>query len=359
MGTERSNCLEMTALSILHAQMSAHPLSLRASHYKSAWPLRGSAIEPYASFMEPQSLSVTFGGHQTFSFRHGWLEKGFRAIGEAADVFGAEDAIVRLGVGKNMVESIRHWCVLAQLIENDADDGAKRARSYRPTDIGSRLLDPESGWDPYLEDDASLWLIHWLLVSNPVRRTVWQVVFAHFHKPEFSKAELSDFLKSFLERYEIRVSASTLARDLDCFLKTYVAPASDSEFTEENFDCPLADLGLIRQSPESDTFHFDVGPKYSLPPAVFYFAFEQFFEQSRSGKQTMTIQECLYGAGSPGQAFKLDENALFEHIEALSEATDGALLLDDTAGLKQIYRRRTFAATRVLEKYYQRKGAIR
>jgi hypothetical protein len=309
--------------------------------------------------MEPQSLSVTFGGHQTFSFRHGWLEKGFRAIGEAADVFGAEDAIVRLGVGKNMVESIRHWCVLAQLIENDADDGAKRARSYRPTDIGSRLLDPESGWDPYLEDDASLWLIHWLLVSNPVRRTVWQVVFAHFHKPEFSKAELSDFLKSFLERYEIRVSASTLARDLDCFLKTYVAPASDSEFTEENFDCPLADLGLIRQSPESDTFHFDVGPKYSLPPAVFYFAFEQFFEQSRSGKQTMTIQECLYGAGSPGQAFKLDENALFEHIEALSEATDGALLLDDTAGLKQIYRRRTFAATRVLEKYYQRKGAIR
>ena len=73
----------------------------------------------------------------------------------------------------------------------------------------------------------------------------------------------------------------------------------------------------------------------------------------------MTIQECLYGPGSPGQVFKLDENALFEQIEALSEATDGALLLDDTAGLKQIYRRRTFAATRLLEKYYRRKGASR
>ena len=106
-------------------------------------------------------------------------------------------------------------------------------------------------------------------------------------------------------------------------------------------------------------FQFDVGPKYSLPPAVFYFAFDQFFERTRSGNQTMTIQECLYGAGSPGQVFKLDENALFEHLEMLSEMTDGALLLDDTAGLKQIYRRRAIAAPRLLEKYYRRKGAIR
>ena len=159
---------------------------------------------------------------------------------------------MRLGVGKNMVESIRHWCVLARLIENNADDGAKRARAYRPTDIGRRLLDASNGWDPYLEDDASLWLIHWLLVSNPSRRTVWQVIFAHFNKPEFSKRNCR-ILKSFLDRQEIRVSASTLARDLDCFLKTYVAAASDADFTEENFNCPLADLG--RYSSQSRERH--------------------------------------------------------------------------------------------------------
>lgn len=302
---------------------------------------------------------IVFGGHQTFSFRHGWLEKGFRGIGEGGDIFGAEDAIVRLGVGKNMVESIRHWCVLAQLIENSEDDGAKRARSYQPTDIGRRLLDPLQGWDPFLEDDASLWLVHWLLVSNPARRTVWQVIFAQFNKPEFSRTELSDFLKAFVDRHEIRVSAGTLGRDLECFLKTYVAARSDGEFTEENFNCPLADLGLVRASPESETFHFDIGAKYSLPPAVFYFAFEQFSGRSQTTSQTMTIQECLYGTGSPGQAFKLDENALLEQFEAVSEATDGALLLDDTAGLKQIYRRRPFAPTKLLGKYYRRKGAHR
>jgi hypothetical protein len=303
--------------------------------------------------------NILLGGHQTFSFRHGWLEKGFRAISECADVFGGADAIVRLGVGKNMVESIRHWCLLAQLIEGSSNKGVNRKGAYRPSEIGQRLLDPAAGWDPYLEDDASLWLIHWLIVSNPIRRTVWQVIFAHFHKSEFSKEELSDFLKSFLDRHGIRMSVNTLGRDLDCFLKTYVASVSDSGFAEENFDCPLADLGLIWPSPESNRFHFNVGPKYSLPPPVFYFALEQFFEQSWSGRQTITIQECLYGAGGPGQVFKLDENALSEHIEALSEATDGALLLDETAGLKQIYRRHPVATIGILEKYYQRKGALR
>lgn len=302
---------------------------------------------------------VVFGGHQTFAFRYGWLEKGFRAVGTTPEIFGADDAIVQLGVGKNMVDSIRHWCVLAQLIESDAEESKKRARPLRGTDIGRRLLDPERGWDPYLEDDGSLWLIHWLIVSNRARPTVWQVIFGEFHKPEFSKAELTEFLKSFLDRHEIRVSVSTVTRDLECFLKTYVAPVDDSAANEENFHCPIADLGLIRQSTENDTFHFDIGPKFSLPSSVFYFAFDQFFEATRAGKQTMTIQECLYGAGSPGQAFKLDENALLEHIEALAEITEGALLLDDTAGLKQIYRRRPYAATSVLRKHYHRKGALR
>ena len=310
--------------------------------------------------MELPPANITFGGHQTFTFRNGWLEKGFRAVDRAKEAFNAEDAIVQLGVGKNMVDSIRYWCVLTQLIENDLCDDTKRTRALRPTQIGTFLLDPADGWDPYLEDDASLWLIHWLLVSNPARRTIWQVIFAQFHKSDFSKAELADFLKTYLDRHrEAPVNPSTVARDLDCFLKTYVASTPDADFTEENFDCPLADLGLIRSSPDGRTLHFDIGAKYSLPPAVFYFAFEQYLDQDGSGKQTMTIHDCLYSPGSPGQAFKLDENALFDHVEALSEMTSGALLLDSTAGLKQIYRRRPFPATRLLEQHYQRKGAFR
>ena len=66
----------------------------------------------------------------------------------------------------------------------------------------------------------------------------------------------------------------------------------------------------------------------------------------------MSIQECLYGEGSPGQAFKLDENSLIEYVEELEDTMGGSVILDETAGLKQIYRRQDFSPLEILENYY-------
>ncbi|MBS0015905.1 MAG: DUF4007 family protein, partial [Arthrospira sp. SH-MAG29] len=53
-------------------------------------------------------------------------------------VFLAEDAPVRLGVGKNMVRSIRYWCKVFKVLDGD-----------RPTEFGHNLLE-EDGWEPFL-----------------------------------------------------------------------------------------------------------------------------------------------------------------------------------------------------------------
>src|SRR5688500_9392284 len=53
--------------------------------------------------------SFSFTGHETFVFRHRWLTKAVAAVGADPTIFNRDDAIVRLGVGKNMVRSIRHW----------------------------------------------------------------------------------------------------------------------------------------------------------------------------------------------------------------------------------------------------------
>ena len=111
------------------------------------------------------NMKYKFSGHQTFAFRYGWLEKGVSGVQKHSDIFTRDDALVLLGVGKNMVASIRHWCQVTQLIETDPNIKGNTGRQFRVTDIGQRLL-LDSGWDPFLEDDASLWLIHWLLVSN-------------------------------------------------------------------------------------------------------------------------------------------------------------------------------------------------
>ena len=59
----------------------------------------------------------TFGGHEKFVFRQGWLKKGVDATTEDGLIFTRDEALVKLGVGKNMVRSIRHWCLTAGLLE--------------------------------------------------------------------------------------------------------------------------------------------------------------------------------------------------------------------------------------------------
>jgi hypothetical protein len=303
-------------------------------------------------------MKYRFSGHQTFAFRYGWLEKGVKAVAVSPEVFSADDAIVQLGVGKNMVESIRHWCLATQLLEEKLDPAENSSHGFKPSTLAKRLL-LKSGWDPFLENDASLWLIHWLLVSNPHIGTSWQLAFGQFHRPDFSKRELVDFVKSFAEKQSIRANESSVSRDIDCFLRTYlpVRNGARTEIAEETFDCPLQELGLIQTSPDGEFFRFAIGPKPSLPAAVFVFALNEYFTTTNSDRNTMSVQECLYGVTnglqSPGQAFKLDENSLVEYVEAIGDMTHGSLVLDETAGLKQIYRRKPLDSMQLLETFYR------
>ena len=306
---------------------------------------------------EGSALKYKFSGHQTFAFRYGWLEKGVRGVAESPMLFADDDALVRLGVGKNMVASIRHWCLVTRLIELDPEVPRNIGRFLRVSAVGQRLL-LDGGWDPFLEDNASLWLLHWLLVSNPSIGTAWQILFSHFHRPDFTKRELVDYLLSFAERHSLKVRESVITRDVDCLLRTYVSVTDGKKqaVAEETFDCPLLELNLIQLSPDAELYRFAIGPKPSLPTSIFAYALHEYFERSRSGRNTMSIQECLYGVGSPGQAFKLDENSLIEYVEDLEDRTNGDIALDETAGLKQIYRRRSFDPLDVLDDYYREGG---
>lgn len=78
-----------------------------------------------------------FSGHQTFPFRHGWLTKAAMGIGEDRELFRREDALVRLGVGKNMVSSIRHWSQATGVIEIGRGEA-------RLTELGTHLFGTKS-----------------------------------------------------------------------------------------------------------------------------------------------------------------------------------------------------------------------
>ena len=295
-----------------------------------------------------------FSGHQTFPFRYGWLEKGVREVSERPKAFSERDALVRLGVGKNMVDSIKHWCLVSQLVEPDATVSRNTGRFLQATNLAKKLLLGERPWDPFLEDDATLWLIHWLIVSNRLVGTTWQLLFSRFFRPDFTKREVVKFLVVFTEKHGIKAKESVIARDVDCFLHTYVTGLTGKKLAapEEGFSCPLLELGLIQVTLDGELFRFAIGPKPTLSVAVFGYALDEYFHRTRGTRQTMSIQDCLYGANSPGQAFKLDENSIIGYVESLEEMTEGAIGLDETAGLRQIYFRHEFSRFKLLSEHY-------
>ena len=59
---------------------------------------------------------MQFGGHQSFHLRDQWLSKGLNYMASVPDHFtNTEKAMEELGVGKNMVESIKYWLKATKL----------------------------------------------------------------------------------------------------------------------------------------------------------------------------------------------------------------------------------------------------
>lgn len=282
-------------------------------------------------------IKPTFGGHEKFAFRYGWLKKGADALAQNPAIFTDDKALVVLGVGKNMVRSIRYWCLATGLFEETRGKGS--VRGLQSTDLGNRLI-INDGWDPYLEDTGTLWLLHWQLVSNLARTLIWHLVFCAYYEPEFTKKQFETFIGKQLERRGILTTAGTIQREIDVCLRTYVTTtrrATAESVSEETLDCPLAELDLIRFLSEDNVYRFNIGPKVTLSAEVFGYTLLMFLSTIVGNRRTVAIDECLYGDGSPGQVFKLDENSVIEYLEALEQLTEGHLRLQETAGLRQLY----------------------
>lgn len=303
----------------------------------------------------------TFTGHQTFALRTGWLKKGIDALHLVGpDVFGRDDALVTLGVGKNMVQSIRHWLIATRMAtENHQPSG----RSMQATSLGAALFGCEaspggqknSGWDPFLEDDATLWLLHWQLAGPGSMAYSWIWTFSHFRSADFTKAMLLESLEISADvRLPKPPSRETMTRDLECLLHTYVV-AAESTSVLDTIDCPLNTLGLIRPS-VNQHYRFNTGPKPMLPPEIFLYAMIQFW-QWRGSDRTLTTHDLTYAEGSPGRIFKLDADSILYYLDDLDSISSGAFRFDDAALTPQVIQNTAAAsldhlAMELLEGYY-------
>lgn len=107
----------------------------------------------YLQVKDINKRNMRFSGHETFICKQFWLKKGydFLVIGNK---FSDDNAVVELGVGKNMVAAIGFWMKAFGLC-ND---------KWELSEVAHYIFG-EEGKDQYLEDIGTIWLLHFFLVN--------------------------------------------------------------------------------------------------------------------------------------------------------------------------------------------------
>ncbi len=187
---------------------------------------------------ETVATKLTFSGHDTFHCRNFWLKKGYDFIKKGRK-FSEEDAVVELGVGKNMVASIAFWMKAFGLVDKDG----------KLTDIAEYLLDEENGKDPYLEDEATLWLLHYQLITQGLAST-YTLIFNEFRKEktEFTKDNFLAFISRKAEQLNLSpININTLSTDFDVLDRMYIRTDAQSKDREDTFSGLLTELNIIQK----------------------------------------------------------------------------------------------------------------
>ena len=275
-------------------------------------------------------------GHETFACRNFWLKKGFD-FEKGTTSFSDKDAVVKLGVGKNMVNSIRHW------LKAFGFDNPKQNAS-----ILEKIFN-DNGFDPYLEDINTLWLLHYFLIKNK-NASIYDLFFNKFNpRGEFSFSNFEYYLKSKFEEESFMYSPKSLDNDLKVFQAMYVRPERSMKSLEDEYTGLFQELSLFDVSSKDQVFINRSAAKTISPFIALYVILDQ-FENSVS----ISFNNLLNQENSIGKVFCLNQNSMHEMIEKLTE-TFSSIVFKEDAGIKelQIKNRNTFDKNAIIEMYYE------
>lgn len=294
--------------------------------------------------MESVITKLSFSGHETFHCRSLWLKKGYDFI-NSQNKFSNERAIAELGVGKNMVSAIRFWL-----------------KAFGITNHEDQLLDDSpaaklfiNDYDPYLEDIASLWLLHYSLVKTE-KASLYNLVFNYFRKErvEFTKDQLYRFIKRYCEETNTQYNENIVMKDVDVLLKNYLRPVQVSKNIEDEYSGLLIDLELIKavrdeESGSSHKYSFESNDRPEIPWQVILFAILDF-----SKERIISINDLMTKPNGVGLVFAMSAIGLIKAIHEIVKHNPNIHFTDDN-GIKEIRFDVRPLKLKVLNDYYAKK----
>ncbi len=260
---------------------------------------------------------MRFSGHDSFYCKSFWLKKGYDFVCEGKN-FNDENAVIDLGVGKNMVSAIKFWLKAFDII----DDNSK------PSEFGNKFFS-NSGYDPFIENINTLWLLHYYLVTKEYS-SIYSLIFNEFRKErfEFKKDNLLQYIKSKAEN----ANENTIITDINVFFKTYFKPDKNNSI-EDEYNNLFLELNLIYSKVrDKEAFYFfNLEDKNDLAPEILLFLILEKYSDTK----IIDFNDLLYSHNSFGSVFCLSKNNLIDKIKYLAQNYQFFIYTDD-AGIGQI-----------------------
>lgn len=293
------------------------------------------------------TIKLTFSGHETFHCRHLWLKKGYDFI-KGGGKFTNEDAVVELGVGKNMVSAIQYWVKAFGIIDKEG----------KLTEFADYILG-EAGRDPYLEDEATLWLLHYQLVKNNLA-SLYNIIFNEYRreKVEFTKDNLVSYILRKAEELNItQINKNTLTSDFDVLIKMYIRGDAQSKDREDTFSGILSELNVIKEErrktdEKTSTFYsIPTDEKSEIPEEVLLFG----ILDNEDFDKSVSLYQIEQGKNQIGSVFAIGRSGLINKIESLTSNPNfkkAGIIFNDHAGIKELQFKSKPNKYEVLDKYY-------
>ncbi|MEO1031523.1 MAG: DUF4007 family protein [Bacteroidota bacterium] len=278
---------------------------------------------------------LSFSGHDTFHCRLFWLKKGYDYI----TTKGAfkDDSGIELGVGRNMVNSIRFWLKSFGVVK----DG------YDVNPLYKKLLD-NNGWDPYLENEATLQLLHYELCANG-HSSIYGLIFRELRKvkPEFSKQHFINFVKDI----DPSQNNGILEKDFSVFLRTY--NSKEGKTKEDSYSGLMTELSLVKilreDKDKGKLYRIENNNQSNIPVEILLYCIlsNDSYDKSISFKSLYSDKKGI------GNIFCFDQDKLEDKLFEIAGKYD-FVTYNSEAGIKELQFKTKPSALEILKSFYEK-----
>lgn len=271
--------------------------------------------------------------HESFSIREGWLVKGIKAIINNPRVFSSQNATELLGIGTNMVKSLKYWLIASKIIDDSSKD-------IQLSEFGELL----NNYDEYLDDDFSWWMIHIMMSLNIEKFYTLNIFLNKCTMQNFSKDDLFNTISKIFYAKNMIFNEKILADEINMIIKTYCVDEKIDN-PENNFACPLSNLGLIKKN-EKGLYERTKPSSKKLNYLIVYYLILNLMIETDS----MSIDDLVNSDNGPFKILNLDKTLFNDYLDELR--INKFIEINRTAGLNMVYIKKRLTIQEIFAEYF-------